>query len=436
MNLVRSAAVIAGAALIAAGCSSGSDDDDAATTAPATTESSTATTGAGGSATPTTGFVLDSGWSKADLDPTLFRDREGAAMHWVTAGGPGFVAVGIDDAQTDATGAVWTSTDGTDWTRVPDPDGVFGGESRQVMTSVAAAGPGLVAAGFEGAPGQEVAVIWTSVDGLEWSKVPADEAIFGGEGLQAISSVTAGGPGVVAVGLDESAGDQGAAAVWTSVDGLSWTRVPNDEASLGGRGEQSMSSVTAGGPGLVAVGADRGAGTGDASAVWTSVDGLSWTRVPHDPAIFESANGLQVMFSVVAAGPGLVAVGADSGVASGTAAAVWTSPDGLEWSRVPHVGNVFGGGSTTQMLSVSVGDSGLIASGFDASDVDPRQADAVVWTSEDGIQWTRLPRDSATFGGQGFQSMLSLVAVGDQAVGVGADLSPRGLGGAAWYFEG
>ncbi|MFV1990606.1 MAG: hypothetical protein ACC652_07680 [Acidimicrobiales bacterium] len=434
---VRRGAVILGFVLVAAGCSSGSSDDDAVTTTSAggiTTQTSTATPEE--STTPTTGFVLDSGWEKANLDPTIFNDPEGSAMHWVTAGGPGFVAVGIDDAQTDVNAAVWTSTDSINWTRVADPDGIFGGPSRQVMTAVTAGGPGLVAVGFEGAPGEEQAAIWTSVDGPDWSRVPPDETIFGGEGLQAISSVTAGGPGLVAVGLDESAGDQGAAAVWTSVDGLSWTRVPHDDDALGGPGEQSMSSVTAGGPGLVAVGADRGAGTGDASAVWTSEDGLSWSRVPHDATIFENINGQVVMFSVVAGGPGLVAVGADSGVSSGTAAAVWTSPDGFEWTRVPHVGSVFGGGSTTQMLSVSAGDSGLVASGFDRSDTDPREADAVVWTSEDGLQWARLPRDSATFGGQGFQSMLSVVVEGERAVGVGADLSVTGLGGAVWTFEG
>ena len=51
------------------------------------------------------------------------------------------------------------------------------------------------------------AVVWTSPDGVIWSRVPHDEAIFGGDGLQAMSSVTAGGPGLVAVGEDESGGD-------------------------------------------------------------------------------------------------------------------------------------------------------------------------------------------------------------------------------------
>jgi hypothetical protein len=50
----------------------------------------------------------------------------------------------------------------------------------------------------------------------------------------------------VAVGSDESD-----AAVWTSVNGSTWSRVPHNEAIFG---EAEMSNVTAGGSDLVAVG--------------------------------------------------------------------------------------------------------------------------------------------------------------------------------------
>ena len=82
-----------------------------------------------------------------------------------------------------------------------------------------------------------------------WSRVPDDETVFGGPDGQGMGSVTVGGPGFVAVGAD---GDD--AAVWTSVDGIRWSRVPHDEDVFGGPGGLGMSSVTAGGPGLVAVG--------------------------------------------------------------------------------------------------------------------------------------------------------------------------------------
>ncbi len=48
-------------------------------------------------------------------------------------------------------------------------------------------------------------LLWTSSDGITWSRVPDDEAAFGGEGNQWMANVTTGGPGLVAVGSDTSA---------------------------------------------------------------------------------------------------------------------------------------------------------------------------------------------------------------------------------------
>ena len=74
------------------------------------------------------------------------------------------------------------------------------------MTSV---GSGLVAVGNVGSDAGDDAAVWTSGDGIAWSRVPHDEAVFAGAGMQ---SVTAGGPGLVAVGSDGEA-----AAVWVAV---------------------------------------------------------------------------------------------------------------------------------------------------------------------------------------------------------------------------
>ena len=69
----------------------------------------------------------------------------------------------------------------------------------------------------------------------------------------------------VAVGFDYSDGWVG--AVWTSPDGLTWARVPHDEAVFGGNNDHWMWSVVAGGPGLVAVGCDR-SGDDENAVVW------------------------------------------------------------------------------------------------------------------------------------------------------------------------
>jgi hypothetical protein len=235
-----------------------------------------------------------------------------------------------------------------------------------------------VAVGRDGRSGieQSDAAVWTSVDGLTWSRVPHDEAVLGGEGRQRMLSVTAGGPGLVAVGSDGPPQDPDAdrydelaadAAVWTSVDGLTWSRVRHAETVFGGLGEQRMDGVTVGGPGLVAVGS--AIGNGHAAAVWTSPDGLIWSRVPD--GAFLTGEGEGPMLSVTAAGPGLVAVGITEGPnAQCWEEAVWTSADGLTWSRLPVLSQC---GNYERMVSVTVGDHGLVAVGSEADD------SAAVW---------------------------------------------------------
>lgn len=212
------------------------------------------------------------------------------------------------------------------------------------MTSVTAGGPGLVAVGrSDDFGGGEVlvenvfivegdAVVWTSVDGLSWSRLPHNEDVFGGAWTQEMLAVTVGGPGLVAVGRDGAgscwcnpilwSGGQHP-AVWTSPDGLSWSRVPHDDNDFAESSDRLL-AVTAGGPGLVAVGYND---TGPAP-VWTSIDGLSWTPVTHE-------NPTEMrgwMSDVTVGGPGLVAFGS-----SADQHAVWTSTHGLEWSPAPNI---------------------------------------------------------------------------------------------------
>jgi hypothetical protein len=87
------------------------------------------------------------------------------------------------------------------------------------------------------------------------------------DGYEVMRSVTVGGPGLVAVGL--SGFDQGGwdAAVWSSSDGITWSRVLNDQAVFNAGGYDRMSSVTVTSSGLVAVG--RTVGDGNlAATVW------------------------------------------------------------------------------------------------------------------------------------------------------------------------
>jgi hypothetical protein len=244
------------------------------------------------------------------------------------------------------------------------------------MSSVVAGGPGLVAVGSDfNIDGDSDAAVWTSPDGFNWSRVPHDEAVFGGAGEQGMSSVVAGGPGLVAVGSDGigvwvlTSSDQdfdpvdADAAVWTSSDGITWSRVPHDEAVFGGEGGHVMLSVTSRGPGLVAVGAASSVDTGDKpsnadAAVWVSVDGFTWSRVPHDPEVF-AVSDRDWMASVIAGGPGLVAVGSTGDVQTTHNAAVWTSADGITWTLLTQSQD----SCHDEMWSVADGTFGLVAVG-------------------------------------------------------------------------
>lgn len=158
------------------------------------------------------------------------------------------------------------------------------------------------------------AVAWNLVDGeaepvvpatgpaLAWQRVPPNEALAG-PGEQRLDDVVTFGDELVAVGSshrpDEPGGDVDG-AVWRSPDGIEWERGTEASAGLGGPGDQRVLGVTAGGPGLVAVGSDGGSSS---AAIWRSSDGAAWNRVTADEAVF-GGTGDQVASAVSEAGDG------------------------------------------------------------------------------------------------------------------------------------
>jgi hypothetical protein len=288
-------------------------------------------------------------WSLvALLTPEFGTIEAGSDVRMVIGGGQGLVAVG----SSSSSAAVWSSVDGAIWSRVLDVADASGTGDDRWMSAVVVGGPGLVAVGGErltvvdpsGVPidddRDDDAAVWTSVDGSVWTRVPHDEEVFG---LARLWTVVAGGPGLVAFGDDlqqEVVGEGNAVGVWVSRDGLNWSRVPVDESVFAGA---TVGNVVTGGPGLVAVGH-----TGldeyyytepdeeSDAVVWVSLDGISWTRVPHDESVF-GGDGRVAMHDVTVGGPGLVAVGSGE-----QRAIMWTSRDGLVWTRVPHDESTFG----------------------------------------------------------------------------------------------
>ena len=330
--------------------------------------------------------VASSGWLRADIGEATDEAGGRVTINAVVVGGPGLVAVGTVTSSTrDSDGAVWTSSDGLVWSRVPHDEGVFGGDGSQQIRSIAVGGPGLVAVGLAESDVGNDASVWLSADGLVWIRVPHDESVFGGERDQGMFDVVAVDPGLVAVGYQATD-----AAVWTSVDGTIWSRVPHDEAVFGGEGQSRMYSVVRSGHRLVA------AGTSEVhSAVWMSDDGAVWSLVKV------SEHG--ILWDITTGGPGLIAVG---GVVDG---AVWTSSQGNSWSSVQETASFRL--DDVRFCCVSAGDHGVFAAG----NVD---GDAAVWASLDGDSWAR--DESFVFRESSEAYISGIVAFGSVVVVVGS----------------
>lgn len=419
-------------ALLVASCG----DDDGLT--------STSTTGGvtttGGEPSSTTGGVTttagpggQSGWARIPHDNAVFGVVDPswmwAMIYGVAAQGPGVVAVGTRFPTVDYRDrpAVWTSPDGATWAVVPHDEAVFGGVMSGYAEAVAAGPLGLVAVGSEYQGDDYDAAVFTSPDGRAWSRVPDPGGVFGGPGWQGMHAVTAGGPGWVAAGYDDS-GEDWNAAVWTSPDGVTWTRVPHDEALFGGVNDQEIFGVLPAGPGLVAVGHDD-----EAPAAWVSVDGLAWEKVPGDGFSSDPAfdNAAKVMRAVAAGPQGLVAVGylewySEATDTEETDAAVWVSQDGLSWVLVSEDAATFGGLEDQKMVAVTAGGPGFVAVGWDRSGGD---ADGAVWTSLEGTNWARVS-DDAIFGGVGDQELYGVAVGTSRVIAVGRD----GMSGAVWVI--
>ncbi len=238
---------------------------------------------------------------------------------------------------------IWVSPDGESWSAVELPDAVVTGNSGPFTgpVKVAAGGPGLVAVGvtvydqdcFRGAIRRDIeavcdgsaprgSAVWTSQDAIAWTRVDEQPAFDGAY----MYSVAAGNGTLVAVGFVHDAGSQncdcvsGRSVVWTSQDGIAWSRLTNDDHVFG---QSVMFDVTFGPNGFIAVGWKTNPDWND-PVFWHSIDGVNWNRIDLPDEIRRS--------------PGFVGVKDDLYVAEtaglqSEGGGLWWSPDGLVWTR-------------------------------------------------------------------------------------------------------
>jgi len=289
----------------------------------------------------------------------------------------------------------------------------------EVVVAVGHATPGGPASGLDDA------AVWRSDDGLQWQRIGQDS--LGQDGDQRMIAITEFN------GLLVAGGWSGAdAAVWTSSDGgESWTR--SDAPGLEGLGSQRIRDFVTAGSELVAVGSSGLPDQEDAAA-WVSVNGLEWE--PMVPSAFV-APGQQELFAAREIGDRLVAVGFTNELGDIDAAA-WVFEVGT-WTRVPPESLAAPVGHQV-MLDVAggVGDLPLVAVGCEDPDYRcdtdlATQSDAVVWTSEDGVTWERVPAEGGRLAGEGEQAMRALVNYRGDFVAVGSSGGALGdIDGGVW----
>ena len=170
-----------------------------------------------------------------------------------------------------------------------------------------------------------------------WFALADEEGVFGPGGGGGMSRVVLGGPGVLAFGttceIEEGQTGECFAGVWASDDGLVWELVEN-------LGPADVWAVVAGGPGFVAVGSTctfgpEGPPPDCAPAIWTSSEGTDWARVAHDEDLFPSCLQVDESFCELSIDQ-VVVLPSGELLASGFSAeglTVWTSPDGVAWTR-------------------------------------------------------------------------------------------------------
>ncbi|HET9250028.1 MAG TPA: BTAD domain-containing putative transcriptional regulator, partial [Actinomycetota bacterium] len=272
-------------------------------------------------------------WMPADvLAEDLHRERDQRIRDAVQVGARLLVAVGSTGGALEADAALWVSEGGRRWTY---QDGAVDRERGvEEMTGVVRSPEGLlVMGGFVDGPEDQEAAIWTAETPAVVDRI--EDPDLGGPGDQQINAIVVGGPGFVAVGEEDIDGDIDP-VVWTSTDGEEWDRVADPANAFVGVGEQHMYAVARSvdpDVGLVAAGTDVLPPDADVSepeghwdaAVWTSIDGEHWIRLPgDDPSMSSLADqGRQEIKAVLPIEGGFLALGAEGESGSNWDGRVW-----------------------------------------------------------------------------------------------------------------
>ncbi len=274
----------------------------------------------------------------------------GGALSGVAGGGPGLVAVGADDGGTGplagSEAASWVSTDGgTTWMEHLVP-----GAGSLGFIALAAHGGTFVAASSTG--------FWSSADGATWVQASSGPRTVEGAAL------AAGLTGFVAI---DRIGSETSA--WTSADGSQWHAA---SASLQGFCPAALTASSS-----LAVTVGTACSTG-APHLLISTDGATWTRVAVP-------SGMDTTRASISLAGGRFVIIAPYTDATHYGTAVWSSGNGITWSRTSFL--TARAESADRLGDVVPFGAGWIAAGWAPNGAD--DCTPIVWWSADLVHWTR-----------------------------------------------
>jgi hypothetical protein len=319
----------------------------------------------------------------------------------------GFVAVGTEDfgvaagrqflGDSQPDGLVWTSPDGRKWTRLGATLSQVTEGDLQVIEN----------------PDAGQAQVIT---GILASQPPETVGPAGGPGVRSLDAAAPISNGFIAVGVAYVDGDADPIVV-TSTDGKT---LKGENPGAGGAGTQRFRDVcVADNDSAIAVGTSGGAEGADVLVRYRAKSG-KWSEVTDDGSF--GGTGNQQAYGCAASDDGLIIVGSDD--RSGDAdARVWTSEDGLEWTRAES-GLFGGGGDQWASAAAAVPSGGWLVGGTDTAGGD---GDVALWRLGEDGDISRRDRGETELGGTGRQSVTSIAIDDDRVLIAGNDYGRVGI---------
>lgn len=275
---------------------------------------------------------------------------------WVVGGGT-VIGSDLSKLQSD----LWTSVDGVAWNQVTLESSISG---RSAHESVVFQGQ-IWTIGGKDETGDPLGDIWSSVDGIQWD-IRKFEAPFAPRyGHDVIVHANK----LWVIGGRSSSGRLN--DVWSSEDGISWQQhdIPSGGTRFSERSDHQIASFD---NKLWVIGGDTGSGLKD--DIWNSTDGTTWTRVV-DAAPFSARSGHEVLVFKNT----LWVIGGSS------ANDVWKSTNGVDWTETAT--NIFTGTETRNGFSAAyLGTNMYITCG----DIGSNTYNTKVFASTDGAIWNSI----------------------------------------------